>query len=211
MERSKRIVIGLSGVSCSGKTTLATHLYMFFKNSKNNHYFGKNTIISSVDLISQDNYFFPADYSGHIVERQVNHVNWEVMGALNMEQMCQDITKLLEPKISSQIPCQVDLKFYNILILEGFLLFNHQFTSNICNIKLHLHICYETCRLRRCTRVYDPPDVPAYFEAFVWPYYEKHLKALPCFNDILFVNGDTSSSNIFNFSLKHFRSLFYDG
>jgi hypothetical protein len=46
----------------------------------------------------------------------------------------------------------------NILIIEGFLIFNHPVTLDFCNVKFHLHVQYEIVKARRVNRVYNPPD-----------------------------------------------------
>lgn len=47
----------------------------------------------------------------------------------------------------------------NVLIIDGFLIFNHPVTFDLCNVKYHLHVPYEVCQARRSRRTYDPPDV----------------------------------------------------
>lgn len=79
----------------------------------------------------------------------------------------------------------------NILIIEGFLVFNHAILLDLCNLKFHLHVPYEVCYERRQKRMYDPPDVPLYFEMAVWPSYEQHLKEIHNRDEIIFLNGET--------------------
>lgn len=90
----------------------------------------------------------------------------------------------------------------NILIIEGFLIFNHAVTFDISNVKFHLHVPYEICNARRLKRTYDPPDVPCYFEMVVWPAYEKHLRQFKDSEDILFLNGEATPEKCFQFVLK---------
>lgn len=90
----------------------------------------------------------------------------------------------------------------NILIIEGFLIFNHAVTFDLCNVKFHLHVPYEICYARRIKRTYDPPDVPCYFEMVVWPAYEKHLRKFKDSEDVLFLNGDAAPEKCFQFVLK---------
>lgn len=90
----------------------------------------------------------------------------------------------------------------NILIVEGFLIFNHAVTFDLCNVKFHLHVPYEICNARRKKRTYDPPDVPCYFEMVVWPAYEKHLRKFKDSEDVLFLNGDAAPEKCLQFVLK---------
>lgn len=92
-------------------------------------------------------------------------------------------------------------RLLNILILEGFLIFNHAVTFDICNIKWHLHVCYEVCYARRSKRSYEPPDVPCYFEMVVWPSYEKHLREFKDREGVLFLNGDAPPEKCFQYVL----------
>jgi nicotinamide/nicotinate riboside kinase len=89
----------------------------------------------------------------------------------------------------------------NILIIEGFLVFNHPVTFDICNIRFHIHVPYEVCYSRRLNRIYDPPDVPTYFEMVVWPEYEKNLKYFKDRKDVMYLNGEVAPDKILNFVL----------
>lgn len=90
----------------------------------------------------------------------------------------------------------------NILLIEGFLIFNHPVTLNLCNIKYHLHLPFEKCCARRLERDYEPPDVVGYFEAVVWPAYEQHFEEFRDREDIVILNGDISKKNCFDYVLK---------
>ena len=57
-------VIGVSGVTCGGKTTMSKLLQRSFPWSK---------------VIHQDKYFYPEDYEGHVRFADMdNHINFEV-------------------------------------------------------------------------------------------------------------------------------------
>lgn len=74
------IVIGISGVSCGGKTTLANALHKRYPGSV---------------VFSQDDYFHPVDSDKHVLIPELNHFNWDILAAFDMDRMRSDITKKL--------------------------------------------------------------------------------------------------------------------
>jgi nicotinamide/nicotinate riboside kinase len=69
---SKILIIGISGVTCGGKTTLAYKLNKMFPTSK---------------LISQDDYFLDVDDPRHTWITELNHINFDILSSLDMEKM----------------------------------------------------------------------------------------------------------------------------
>lgn len=261
------LVIGISGVTNGGKTTLAKSLHSYFSGHLNKIIFKENITLNKVALLCQDDYFLPVDSPKHKVVEKLNHINWEILSSIDMDKMCHDIMKLLGHKFilyncqqlsksegDNNIAEQVDpvtdednifadhflsnyLNKYddgtaggnqrtnnlikkskndsfqnmniklNVLLLEGFLLFNHPFTLDLCNIKFHLHLPYEKCYARRIQRIYDPPDVVGYFEMCVWPMYEKHFKEFKDRTDIFMLNGEVGKENILNYVLNCIKDL----
>lgn len=229
------LTIGISGVSNGGKTTLSKVLFNYLSDPANSKLLHQNIIINQVKLIHQDDYFLPQDHPQHIVVEKLNHINWELISSLNIEQMCEDITNILGSSYESYnvkkrnnenkhgtSPSTVSQSFYskytlnhhyaleypiqlNLLIIEGFLLFNHHFTLDICDIKFFIHIPYEKCFERRSKRVYNPPDVVGYFEMIVWPYYEKHFREIKDRADINKLNGELAQEKLFNFILNYLK------
>lgn len=227
------LVIGISGVTCGGKTTLSNALHQFFKNASNSSFFG-NMKIGEVHLMCQDKYFLPIDSPQHIRVDALNHINWEIITSLDMDKLTTDLRKILTMNFvlyntkQIQDSMQVEENFFgdrfaptpvyeagqrvtfpkvvNILLLEGFLIFNHPMTLDLCNIKFHLHLPYERCKERRSRRTYDPPDVLGYFEMIVWPYYEKHVKEFTGRPDITYLNGEVTQDKIFKFVLDQIKS-----
>lgn len=224
------LVIGLSGVTCSGKTTLANSLHEYFTNPANaeSAFASQNMTVGQVKMLNQDAYFLPIDHPKHTFVEALKHNNWEIITALDMDRMCKDILNILGAKFTlystkllqntMEYCDNLFLNHYaergssgekvtlNVLILEGFLLFNHSLTVDVCGLKLHLHLPYERCYERRVRRTYDPADVPGYFEMIVWPHYEKHFKEFSTRSDIVFLNGEMSQEKLFNFTLNFLRN-----
>jgi nicotinamide/nicotinate riboside kinase len=242
------LVVGVSGVTCSGKTTLAHSLHKYFKEQIGRE-LKAGVELKSVELLNQDAYFRQVDDPNHQNVEKLNHLNWEIIESIDMDKMISDMMKILGPKFllyktrSSTLesthenlfhhhyighPYQQKSRLFrphdtgdemmlhddepfnfkkivkhnsllNILIVEGFLVFNHPVSFDICNVKFHLHVPYEVCFARRSKRAYDPPDVPCYFEMVVWPSYEKHLREFQHREDVLFLNGDASPEKCLKF------------
>lgn len=262
------LVIGISGVTNGGKTTLAKSLLSYFSGNLNKIIFKENITLNKVTMLSQDDYFLSVDSPKHKVVEKLSHINWEILSSIDMDKMCHDIMKILGHKfilynchqlnksegdnnIAEQVePVAADednifadhflsnyLNRYdecaasgnqrtsnlikksknesfqnmniklNVLLIEGFLIFNHPFTLDLCNIKFHLHLPYEKCYARRIQRTYDPPDVVGYFEMCVWPLYEKHFKEFKDQPDIFMLNGEIPKENIFNYVLNCIKNL----
>lgn len=227
------IIIGISGVTNGGKTTLAKSLYQFFKDPKNKEFFG-NMTIKQVEVLYQDDYFLPDDHPQQTRVDAINHVNYELITALDMDKLCYDLKNILNRDFvlyntkQIQDSMQIEENFFgeryaptpvfeagkrvtfpkavNILLLEGFLIFNHPMTLDLCNIKFHLHLPYERCKERRDKRSYDPPDVLGYFEMIVWPYYEKHFQEYAGRPDITYLNGELAQERIFKFVLDAMKN-----
>ena len=73
---SKCLVIGISGATCSGKTTLARLL---------------NKIIRKSVAINQDQFYWDEESEYHILAEGVNHINWELVTAFNNDKLLAEI------------------------------------------------------------------------------------------------------------------------
>ena len=65
-----RLVVGLGGATCSGKTTLARALAAAFPNAR---------------YLSQDDHYLPTDDPRHTWVKELRHVNWELVTAFDMD------------------------------------------------------------------------------------------------------------------------------
>ena len=287
------LVIGISGVTCGGKTTLAQKLREYFINQRNVQLWNTPYVISEIQLISQDDYFLPVDDLRHKWVKQLNVINFELLTSLDMKQMLSDIAWTMKGRylssdhienvdvfndvapyssnfehfsspqnqnygnpyignhngthhnsaqhmhskshhqkhhlqqqhyhlhnnninnnhhhiirVNSQMAAQLRDNKINILIIEGFMIFNQPELVTLCNIKFHFHLPYEKCYERRVQRTYDPPDVTGYFEMCVWPHYEKNFKEFGDRKDIIFLNGEVAKEKIFKFVLQRIVQYF---
>lgn len=206
------LIIGISGVTCSGKTTLADSLYNHFKERKGQE-IKAGIELNHVELLNQDAYFRDVEDPNHQKVEKLNHLNWEIIESIDMNKMIRDIMerlgtkfvlyntrssglnssldqgnlfqnhynlnqqpKLRKPRDSDELMLDEEEtcnfkkivkhnNLLNIMIIEGFLVFNHSVTFDLCNVKYHLHVPYEVCCARRSKRTYDPPDVSCKFSS----------------------------------------------
>lgn len=200
------LIVGISGVTCGGKTTLSQSLYDYLSDPSIATTFAKNVAIGQVHLVNQDDYFLAEDHPNHEWIDSISHINFDILNALDMTKMCSDLYAVLGKRFhfySKRDQPQV----VNILLIDGFLIFNHSVTNRICQLKFHLHLPYEKCYQRRTSRVYDPPDVIGYFELCVWPMYEQHFGELKDKEDIVLLNGEASKEKCFSYVLNQIRQV----
>lgn len=198
------LVIGISGVTCGGKTTLAHKLFEFLTDPNNAYKLDRHIKIQTVKMINQDQYFLPEDDPRHTFIDQINHNNWEILKAMDIPRMCDDLRVIIGDLgflYSNQRPSTQPLNHINILIIEGFLIFNVPMVIELCHLKFHLHVPYEKCFARRSERVYDPPDKIGYFETCVWPMYVKNFNEFRELEDLLVLNGELSTEKVFDYVL----------
>lgn len=211
------LIIGISGATCSGKTTLANAL---------------NRVIPNSIALNQDQYYWHDDSKNHVLAEGINHINWELVSAFDNDRLVKTIKSIAaksapledtnfdsflerfetiadesknlnpNPLFSKHVdvsdPVVKNLRnllstFPKVILLDGILIFNHPELLNICDLKFFFTLDYKTCSERRTLRSYDPPDVPGYFEKIVYPYYVKNLdimKKLDNENTILYLNGE---------------------
>ncbi|XP_059174084.1 nicotinamide riboside kinase 1-like [Physella acuta] len=180
----KYLIFGLGGITNSGKSTIAA---MLCKN------------LPFVEVMCQDNYFLDPDDAQ--IERDEDGVrNWEKLSALNMNKMTSDVETWIA-KHSSKVSDQI-----SVLVIEGFLIFNHSKLSSLMDYKYFIQINQETCKERRIKRVYVPPDPPGYFENYVWPMYLENLEAITDKDDIEFIDGMLDLNTLFSEILQRINS-----
>ncbi|XP_053996124.1 nicotinamide riboside kinase 1 [Hylaeus anthracinus] len=190
----KLIVIGLSGVTCGGKSTLTKRLHKELKNSV---------------TINQDDYFLPIDDPRHIKIVELDQLNFEVITSIDMDKMQSDVLKLIESLPNKSNFAETNEK--NVLILDGFLLFKCKVISDLCDRKYFLTLNKEECQKRRVERIYDPPDGPGYFEKAVWPEYLKHMDELmkdkDLYKTITFIDGSRNKEEIYQMVFAEIKKL----
>lgn len=190
-------------------------LQKYLSDPENHALFSPNIPIKLVKLISQDNYFLPVDHPNHIWIKHLNHINWDIITALDMNRMCNDVKEIigdytLYTKDTTEIFQHLSHRQpqeLNILILEGFLIYNHPAIAELCQLKFHLHIPYEICFARRSVRTYEPADVPGYFESCIWPMYQQYFKDFIDQENVIKLNGEIATDKCFNYILNCIKNI----
>lgn len=200
LEMAQWVVVGVSGVTCSGKTTIAQLLH--------------HKLPGPSKLLTQDFYFYPEDSSHHVpAPAGLNHHNWEVTTSVDIEKMLKDIRAILgSPPSRFKDPPLEDsssggdedttrLSTFTkaVLLIDGFLLFGYHELYEMCDLRYFITLSRSECWQRRQHRHYEPPDPPGYFHHCVWPEYEKHLQYVSTLHGIRFLDGTTPQGDTCNF------------
>ncbi|XP_060926992.1 nicotinamide riboside kinase 1 [Limanda limanda] len=157
----KTLVVGVGGMTNGGKSTLSKSLHQLLPNSC---------------LIAQDSYFkedsvVPVDNNGF--------KQYDRLSALHMDTMMSEVHSWQRDPESflrkrDLNPAETTPTNVYVLIVEGFLIFNHRPLNDLFHKRYFLEIPHDVCKRRRSSRVYDPPDPPGYFDGYVWPMYLKN-------------------------------------
>ncbi|KAM7019204.1 nicotinamide riboside kinase 1 isoform 2-T2 [Tautogolabrus adspersus] len=176
----KTLVVGVGGVTNGGKSTLSMSLHQQIPNSC---------------IIAQDSYFkddsvVPVDGRGF--------KQYDMLDALHMDTMMSDVDSWRrDPEaflkqcglIPEQTAASEEEEVF-VLIVEGFLIFNHRPLNELFDRSYFMEIPYEVCKKRRSSRVYRPPDPPGYFDGHVWPMYLKNRREMESMvSRIVFLDG----------------------
>ncbi|GIY48783.1 nicotinamide riboside kinase 1 [Caerostris darwini] len=178
------ITVGISGCTNGGKTTLASALANRFSGSI---------------VVNQDEYFRSDDSKEHVLIPELNHKNWERLESVNWDAMMEH----LENIIHSPPP-----EKHSLLIVEGHIIFNHDKIRNLFQKKYFLTLNREECLRRRVQRVYEPPDVPGYFDICVWPMYLLNLQDVEknC-PDVKYFDGNSEKDDILKSVINDIESI----
>ena len=192
------LVVGLSGVTNGGKSTLTRQLTEALK----------ERLKVPLTLINQDDYFRAEDDPCHVASPGgLTHHNWDVITAIDMQQMRKDVTCLLHSGGGGGITAAAAVQQLHaddddsegslsipigrkcVLLLDGFLLYDDAELTKLCDLRFFLTLGRAECARRRGLREYEPPDPPGYFEHCVWPMYERHHAKVLAVPGVTFLDG----------------------
>ncbi|KAL2092118.1 hypothetical protein ACEWY4_011916 [Coilia grayii] len=161
-------VISFSRMTNGGKSTLSRALQEQLP----------NCCIIAQDAFFKDDSVVPVDSHGF--------KQYDMLSALHMDRMMEEVEawrRNPQAFMSSRygatqlLPHVVDQQVF-VLIIEGFLIFNYRPLNELMSRRYFLQIPYDTCKERRSSRVYTPPDPPGYFDGHVWPMYLKNRQEM---------------------------------
>ncbi|XP_067084163.1 nicotinamide riboside kinase 1 [Osmerus mordax] len=163
----KSLVVGIGGTTNGGKSTLSQSLQQRIPNS----------CIIAQDTFFKDDSMVPVDSNGFKQYDTLNAINMDLM-MREVELWRTDPGVYLTSRGTGPPPETPDQEKVYVLIVEGFLIFNHRPLNELMDMRYFLEIPFEVCRERRCSRVYNPPDPPGYFDGHVWPMYLKNKQEM---------------------------------
>ncbi|KAF9415713.1 hypothetical protein HW555_006747 [Spodoptera exigua] len=190
LQRSNWVVIGIGGVTCGGKTSLARRLRGALRQAR---------------VVHQDAYFLADDSPRHVYIPELRHNNYDILAALDMDRMMADVAAILrgdlkedDARVPNEVPSALSLQApaepfslpgKQFLILEGLTVLNYPAIMELCDLRYYFVLEYEECLRRRLYRLYDPPDVPGYFELCVWPEHIKYRAEVEKDQRVKFLDG----------------------
>jgi uridine kinase len=176
-------VIGISGSTNSGKTTLAKYLAKHVENSK---------------IIFQDDYYFHESTGRIEYLAHINYYNYESISAINMS------------KLSIDLDYDIEYGQYDYIFIDGFLLYADSDLTRKFDKKYFLQVDKEICRERRKQRVYDGQvDAIGYFESYIWPSFLEYKELCESMKgtEIVYMNSNESIEKIVDFVLNDLKKI----
>ncbi len=186
-------LIGISGGSGSGKTSLIRILRTKFKTTE-------------LCIVSQDDYYKPRDKQ-HKDSNGI--INFDLPQCINKKQLLTDIHALLNGKKvvrkeytfnnEQKTPKQISLISAPILIVEGLFVFHFKEIASLFDLKIFVQVKDNLKLIRRIhrdrtERNYPINDVLYRYEHHVLPAYEKYIKPYAEDADII-INNNHSLRN----------------
>lgn len=202
----KLIVIGISGITGGGKTTLATSLHRYLSDRNNANAFD-GIHINQVILIHQDKYFYIRSSPNHTWIPEINFINREILSAMDMDKFADDVSETVQQLTddtcaANQQPTDTDRTqtTVNILLIEGFLIYNDERINRFCGLRFHLYLSSDVGYQRRLLRTFKHINSKPkwYWDNYAWPSYQNYLNEVPKKSELIYINGENSVDSIFN-------------
>ena len=177
MSRTK--VIGISGCTNSGKSTLCKLLAKELNNSIH---------------ISQDDYYRERNVANLEYIPEVESFNFDVITAIDTDKLNEDIVALR------------DSEQYDFILVDGFLIYADEVLASRLDKKYFILLGKEESRRRRETRNYKSMDTPDYFDKCVWVEYMKYLQfCQKKYSDIVYMDGTNQIPDSVEFLLSDLK------
>jgi len=152
------IIIGIAGISRSGKTTLSKQLAEYYKIEKILH---MDDFLIHKGIIKEDkNWPEPIK-------------DWEDSACYDLDKFKQTIEDIKKSKNINN----------KIIVVEGFLLYLRKDISDLVDCKIYLEVDKEIARERRKSSKYYHSDY--YFDDYIWKVFHESLYFLISFKNLL--------------------------
>jgi len=162
-------VIGLSGGTCSGKSSVAKCLVPRWQDEHE----------TPCLLIGMDDYFWPEDSVHHTLHAEHGFPLWEELNAVDWCHLLKDVASAVDKAGP-----------HGLVIVEGILVLNQEALRRHFTHSFFLTLDdQQLMRERRQGRCYEPPDPSWYFDEEVWPKYVRNLNALQEVAGIQYFDG----------------------
>ncbi|CAF1091493.1 unnamed protein product [Brachionus calyciflorus] len=169
--QNKTKIIGISGCTNSGKTTLAKRL---------------QTQLSNSIVLEQDDFYIRDENSLEYLEEAESY-NFDVITAIDVK------------KMKNQLQSLIDSAKFEWILVEGCFIYDDSFLLEKMDRKYFLFIDKEESARRRKTRVYPTRDTQKYLEKCVWPEFTKYRERCERFyKDIIFIDASGTRDETFN-------------
>lgn len=145
-----RIVVGISGISCGGKTTVAQAV--------------ADWLGSYGTVINQDHYYRPPHELA--INPFTKCLEFDEPESLRMDN--------IRAAIKTWQAQPIDSNETQVLLVEGTMIFTDPEICKLCDLRYLIHADFETVDFRRSLRKYPIPDPPQVMAKNIWPKYIKH-------------------------------------
>lgn len=171
-------LIGISGCTSSGKTTLANLLVLSLLNSAK---------------LTQDDYYYKPERIEYISE--LHAFNFDSPRAINFDRLLDDLNQLLS------------LSRYEYVIVEGSMIYACAKLCSLLDKKYFLTLSRETCKERRLGRRYAIQDPAGYFESVLWPEYLRYESmCVRQYDDIVYLDGAVSKNELLEYCINEINT-----
>lgn len=175
----KTRLVGISGCTNGGKTTLSKKLLAELPNSY---------------YLSQDEFYHKRDSRHYDYIPELDSFNFDVISCIDMKKFHNELSKLIR------------LAKYEYIIIDGILLYDDDKLYKMLEKKYFLDLDKDECYRRRQSRQYKIADTANYFEFCAWNEFLKYKQKCEsnCKN-IIYINGTETPHDIFQFVCNDLR------
>jgi len=201
-----KFIIGVTGGSGVGKTTLIKKLYQEFK--------------GRVSTFSLDNYYLPKEHQ-YVDENGV--INFDLPTALDQNRIQMDLTRLIEGKTIEQEIYgfnnpgaekeKIEIEPKELLIVEGLFVMHYPFVRDVLQYSVYLSVKPELQLKRRMVRDvnernYSEADVLYQWHNHVIPSYQNYVRPFKESSSLIITNNDHFDENIHTLTDVISKNLF---